>query len=123
MAILLTGLPAGIVPGFQNLSGNGKRYADMLRLNVAIPPATSPNALGLIGDDPAGFPNGRRVFDDVVTIELRAIAGVTYPLVATYTPDGAAGVISEQLTPAAGRYQSTFPYLGTPDDGFSTPSP
>ncbi len=123
VAILLTGLPAGIVPGFQNLSGNGKRYADMLRLNVAIPPATSPNALGLIGGDPAGFPNGRRVFDDVVTIELRAIAGVTYPLVATYTPDGAAGVISEQLTPAAGRYQSTFPYLGTPYDGFSTPSP
>ena len=69
----------------------GRRYADMLRLNVAIPPASSPNPLGLLGGDLAGFPNGRRVFDDVVTIELRAIAGVTYPLVdKTFTPDGAA---------------------------------
>ena len=56
--------------------------ADQLRLNVAIPPTTrSPNAFGLVGGDTAGFPNGRRVFDDVVSIELRAIAGVTYPLV------------------------------------------
>ena len=127
VAILLTGLPAGIVPGFQNLSGNGKTYADLLRLNVAIPPAASPSSLGLIGGDAAGFPNGRRVFDDVVTIELRAIAGVTYPLVATYTPDAAAGLVTEQpfnpVSPGAGRYLSTFPYLGTPHDGFSTPSP
>ena len=39
VAILLTGLPAGIVPGFQNYTG--KVQADMLRLNVAIPPTTS----------------------------------------------------------------------------------
>ena len=54
----------------------------MLRLNVAIPPTTKgPSNLGLIGGDPAGFPNGRRVFDDVATIEIRAIAGATLPLV------------------------------------------
>jgi hypothetical protein len=127
VAILLTGLPAGIIPGFQNLSGNGKRYADLLRLNVAIPPAASPSPLGILGGDLAGYPNGRRVSDDVVTIELRAIAGLTYPLVATYTPDGAAGLVTEQPfdhpTPGPGRYQPTFPYLGTPHDGFSTPSP
>jgi hypothetical protein len=121
VAILLTGIPSGIVPGFQNFTGN--TLADMLRLNVAIPPASSPSALGLLGGDVAGFPNGRRVFDDVVTIELRAIAGATYPLVnPSYTPDGAASLVSEQLTPAANRYQSTFPYLGLPHDGFSTPS-
>ncbi len=39
-AILLTGLPAGIVPGFQN--NTGKVLADMLRLNVAVPPAKEP---------------------------------------------------------------------------------
>jgi hypothetical protein len=122
VAILLTGLPSGIVPGFQNYTG--KKLADMLRLNVAIPPAASPNRLGLVAGDKAGFPNGRRVFDDVVTIELRAVAGVTYPLVnPSYTPDDAAGVVSPQLTPGAGRYQAAFPYLGTPYDGFSTPSP
>ena len=53
----------------------------MLRLNVAIPPAATPNINGILGGDLAGFPNGRRVFDNVVTIELRAIAGLTYPLV------------------------------------------
>src|ERR1700730_12561444 len=73
VAILLTGIPAGIVPGFQN--NTGSVLADMLRLNVAVPPAASPNPLGLIGGDPAGFPNGRRVADDVVTIERRGIAG------------------------------------------------
>ena len=88
-AILLTGIPAGIVPGFQNFTG--PVLADMLRLNTAIAPSKKPNELGLIGGDPAGFPNGRRVFDDVVTIELRAIAGVTVPLVdKSFTPDAAA---------------------------------
>jgi hypothetical protein len=120
-AILLTGIPGGIVPGFQNFTG--PKPADMLRLNVAIPPASSPNALGVVGGDLAGFPNGRRVFDDVVSIELKAIAGATIPLVdPTYTVDGAVGAVSSYLTPGADRYQSTFPYLGTPHDGYDTPS-
>jgi hypothetical protein len=121
-AILLTGLPAGVVPGFQNYTG--KTLADQLRLNVAIPPTTSnPSRYGLLGGDAAGFPNGRRVFDDVVSIELRAIAGVTYALVdKTYTPDAAAGLLTEGLTPATGRYQSTFPYLAPPLDGFDNPA-
>ena len=121
VAILLTGLPSGIIPGFQNFTG--KTLADMLRLNVAIPPADKPNPLGILGGDLAGFPNGRRVADDVVTIELRAIAGVTYPLVnPKFTPDAAASAVSENLTPGAGRYQAGFPYLGIPHDGFDTPS-
>jgi hypothetical protein len=121
-AILLTGIPGGIVPGFQNFTG--PHPADMLRLNVAIPPTTSsPNALGVVGGDLAGFPNGRRVFDDVVSIELKAVAGATIPLVdPSYTVDGAVGAVSSYLAPGAGRYQSAFPYLGTPHDGFDTPS-
>jgi len=121
-AILLTGIPGGIVPGFQNFTG--PKPADMLRLNVAIPPTTSsPNALGVVGGDRAGYPNGRRVFDDVVSIELKAVAGATIPLVdPSYTVDGAVGAVSSYLAPGAGRYQPTFPYLGTPHDGFDTPS-
>src|SRR5581483_6120910 len=121
-AILLTGIPGGIVPGFQNFTG--PKPADMLRLNVAIPPTTSkPNALGVVGGDLAGYPNGRRVFDDVVSIELKAVAGATIPLVdPSYTVDGAVGAVSSYLTPGADRYQPTFPYLGTPHDGFDTPS-
>ena len=122
VAILFTGIPSGIVPGFQNYTG--KVMADQLRLNVAIPPTTSnPSVFGLLGGDAAGFPNGRRVFDDVVSIELRAFADVTYALVdKTFTPDGAAGKLTEGLTPASDRYQSTFPYLAPPLDGFDTPS-
>jgi len=121
-AILLTGIPAGIVPGFQNFTGPVP--ADMLRLNVAVPPASRPNPLGLVAGDAAGFPNGRRLTDDVTTIELRAIAGVTYPLVnPAYTPDGAAGVIQDgSYNPSARRFSSTFPYIGTPHDGYSVPA-
>ena len=84
---------------------------------------SKPNALGLVGGDPAGFPNGRRVFDDIVSIELKAVAGATIPLVdPSYTPDGAAALLSSAPQPGAGRYQDTFPYLGTPHDGYDTPS-
>ena len=119
VAILLTGLPAGLVPGFQNFTGSTQ--ADMLRLNMAIPPASKPNALGMLGGDLAGFPNGRRVFDDVVTIELRAIAGVTYPLVnSSYTPDAAAALVTDGLTPTSTSFLPQFPYLGTPQGGYQT---
>ncbi len=122
VAILLTGIPSGIVPGFQNFTGN--TLADMLRLNVAIPPAAKPNALGLLGGDIAGFPNGRRVFDDVVTIELRAIAGVDLPArqPAATRPTRPPRSISEGLTPAARPLPVDLPVPGLPHDGFDTPS-
>jgi hypothetical protein len=122
-AILLTGIPAGIVPGFQNHTGSA--LADMLRLNTAIAPSKNPSELGIIGGDLAGFPNGRRVFDDVVTIELRAIAGATYPLVNSgFTPDAAAGAVTDGLTAASvpSGYLGKFPYLGVPYSGFDVPS-
>jgi len=121
-AILMTGIPAGIVPGFQNYTG--PVIADMLRLNTAIPASKNPNILGVVGGDLAGFPNGRRVYDDVVTIELRAIAGVTVPLVdKSFTPDAAAGKVTDGLTSASvpSGYLSGFPYLGVPYGGFATP--
>jgi hypothetical protein len=122
-AILLTGIPSGVVPGF---AGNftGSTLADLLRLNMAIPPATNPSLLGLLGGDVAGFPNGRRVSDDIVTIEIRAIAGATIKLVdPTFIPDAAASVVTQGLTPnIADRYLPSFPYLGTPKDGFNTPA-
>ncbi len=129
VAILLTGIPGGIIPDFQNYTGPVE--ADQLRLNLAIAPTTSnPSNLGLIGADPAGYPNGRRVFDDVTAIELRAIAGVTYPLVdASFTPDGAAGAITPGLTSSntdvtaknTVNYLPAFPYLGTPHGGYQNP--
>ena len=125
-AILLTGIPKGVVPGFDG-NFTGPAPADLLRLNMAIAPnpAAVPGNVGLLGGDIAGFPNGRRVFDDIVAIELRAIAGATIPLVdKTYTPDAAAGLLTQGVAPdpLGDRYLNVFPYLGHPKDGYDTPA-
>ncbi len=146
VAIFLSGIPSGIIPGFRN--DIGPAPADMIRLNMDIAPATSPNILGLVAGDAAGWPNGRRVFDDVTTVELRALAGLTYPLVdKSYTLDAAVPLVTDFNSaakggapsssvdefgkptgsgtipiPPAGFYLSGFPYLGTPYDGFNYPS-
>jgi hypothetical protein len=119
---LLTGIPNGVVPGFPG-NFTGTTLADLLRLNMAIKPAVNPSNLGLLGGDIAGYPNGRRVQDDVVTIELKAVAGATIPLVdPTFTPDAAVAAVTQGVGPGPDRYLSTFPYLGTPKDGFHTPA-
>ena len=122
-AILLTGIPMGVVKGFQNFTG--PTPADMLRLNVAVPPTTSnPNPIGLVAGDPAGFPNGRRLADNVVAIELRAIAGATLPLVdPTFTPDAAAAALTDGTTNTNPKLGTAFPYLAAPTSGYDTAPP
>ena len=123
LAILLTGIPDGLVDGFQNSTGDVQ--ADMLRLNTAIPPAKEPNRFGVLGGDVAGFPNGRRIADDVVSISLRAIAGATVPLVdEAFEPDAAAAAVEQGLSikDSGAELLPRFPYLGTPFDGFTNPS-
>ncbi len=124
-AILHTGIPAGIIPGYQNFTG--PVLADKLRLNTSIrpTPANKQSIYGLLGGDAGGFPNGRRVTDDVVAIELRAIAGVTYPLIdKKFVPDAAAGLLTDGLTPASvsAAFLPQFPYLGVPYSGYDNPS-
>ncbi len=119
LAILLTGIPKGVVPGFQNFTGTTQ--ADLLRLNVAVPPTKKPNPIGLVAGDPAGFPNGRRIIDDVVAIELRAVAGATIPLVdPTFTPDAASAGLTDGTSNTNLPYLDTFPYLGNPAGGYQT---
>ncbi len=128
-AILLTGIPKGVVPGFQNYTGSTQ--ADMLRLNMAVPAtaAGKVNKIGLIAGDAAGFPNGRRPIDDVTAIELRAVAGATIPLVdKNYTPDAAAAALNDGSTEGAGNrndpygeeFMTSFPYLSNPNSGFTS---
>jgi len=133
-AVLLTGVPP-LFPGFQNYTGTTK--ADMLRLNVAIKPTATANAsiLGVVGGDNGGFPNGRRVFDDVVSIELKAVAGALLnAVVPSYKPDGAAGLLYDVGGPTAEpksvsslhafglTYRTSFPYLADPWDGYDNPA-
>jgi hypothetical protein len=112
--------------------------SEMLRLNTSTPP-TAPaaqNDLGVLGGDLAGFPNGRRPYDDVVDITLRVAEGALCGAIgkcgsetsdpnhgAKYT-DGAeaAGVDSGHLhvsgkINAADTYLTAFPYLSTPIPG------
>src|SRR5215510_11067627 len=69
VAVLLTGVPG--------LNNTGTTRADELRINLSIPPKPrgTENRLGVLGNDLAGFPNGRRLTDDVVDIAERAVAG------------------------------------------------
>jgi hypothetical protein len=118
LAMLLTGFPDGMIDGFRNHTGDVQ--ADLLRLDTGVPPAELPSRFGLLGGDPAGYPNGRRITDDVVSISLRAVAGVTVPLVDDeYEPDAAAALVEQGagVADAGTGLLDHFPYLGTPFDG------
>jgi hypothetical protein len=99
--VLYKGIPVNPVsgPNYSTVVGgniNTAVYADMLRLNTAIRPDAAGSLpdmnnpglrrLGLLGGDPAGFPNGRRLFDDTVDIFLRAGVGGT-PFTSLLFPD------------------------------------
>ena len=108
VAIFLTGIPGLNQPP-------NVRPSEMLRLNVAVPPSSNPDRMGVLGGDVAGFPNGRRVGDDVFDIVLQAAAGAT-PLTPAFNrqPNNRLGdTINRNDVP----YLSQFPYLGTPHAG------
>jgi hypothetical protein len=101
VAVFLTG-----VPGL-NQPPNG-RASEMLRLNTDIGPTRSPARLGVLAGDLAGFPNGRRLTDDVIDIELQAVVGVLGG-VKTSLGDG----VNVNDVP----FRATFPYLAQPHSG------
>jgi hypothetical protein len=107
--VFLTGLPGANQP--PNVVP-----AEMIRLNVAVPVTAQPNRLGALAGDLGGFPNGRRLGDDVVDISLRVVTGV---LVNGYdkSPNNALtdGVDSNDKT-----FLSTFPYVALPHQGFES---
>ena len=79
------------------------------------------NPLGLVAGDAAGYPNGRRVLDDTTTIQLRAIAGLTIPLVdPSYTPDGAASKVTDGTTNENPPYPDDVPVPRRPNGGYQT---
>jgi len=90
--------------------------SDQIRLNVAVfpTPTSLANRLGVLGGDLAGFPNGRRPFDDVVDIELRILAGVLVPEF-NRSPNNALG---DGVDGPDKRYNPTFPFLATPHSGW-----
>ena len=124
--IFVTGIPAGAVPGLPNYTtflSDGQPH-EFLRLNTAIAPvaigATGYSRLGLLGGDIGGFPNGRRLGDDVVDIEVRALLGGT-PFTPAFnvSPNNA---FNDGVSANFEGFLTRFPYLQTPNPG-NTPRP
>ena len=120
VAAFLTGVaglnqPASVTP------------SEMLRLNTSIPavPATSQSRLGVLGNDNAGFPNGRRPGDDVVDIELRVAMGVlcTLNIGGCKPSDAPAGSLhyTDGAYIQATYFPSAFPFLQPPLPGSPNP--
>ena len=127
MSILLTGvdLPDGNPTGVNNLTFTGNTKADLLRLNMGIAPsapAGAGNRLGVLAGDLAGFPNGRRLEDDVVDIELRAVAdgyGSILNGLFGFPNLSPNNLIGDGVDANDKTLSSTFPYLATPHQGYS----
>jgi hypothetical protein len=109
LSVFLTGLdglnkPPNVVP------------AEMLRVNLATPVTANPNRLGALAGDNQGFPNGRRLTDDVVDIELQVVAGVLVPGF-NKAPNNALtqGVPGNDVP-----FLSSFPYLASPHNGYDS---
>jgi hypothetical protein len=114
ISIFLTGIknltqPANVKP------------SEELRLNVAVAPSPNPNRLGVVGGDVQGYPNGRRLADDVTDISIKAVAGAAYPLFhPTFTPDPLAAQLGDGVDFNDKPFRPSFPYLALPSSGFSS---
>ncbi|MBA4111645.1 MAG: hypothetical protein C0487_18855 [Leptothrix sp. (in: Bacteria)] len=134
MTAFLTGLPTVNRPAhITDLTGADTTrkgpLAEMLRLNTALPPTQigAQNALGVAGGDTAGFPNGRRLGDDVVDVSLRVAMGALCTLtgsadalkvgcVPSDAPVGGLG-FNDAVRADPTHFKSAFPYLNTPLPG------
>ncbi len=89
--------------------------ADLLRLNTGVPPTPAANRrrLGLLAGDAAGFPNGRRVSDDVTDIAARAVAGVLHAGFNVFPNNRIGDGVNTNDVP----YQEVFPYVAFAQNG------
>ena len=126
MAVLLTGVPG--------VNFTGGKKADLLRLNTGIAPTAAAgqgNRLGVLAGDLAGFPNGRRLEDDVTDIDLRAFACGYGPVVgpiidglgvcgpnagdANRSPNN---LLGDGVDTNDRPFSTVFPYLALPHQGY-----
>jgi Domain of unknown function (DUF4331) len=113
VTIFLTGIPGLNQPA-------NVQASEMLRLNMGVAPTAGlgkGNRMGILGGDNAGFPNGRRLEDDVVDIAIQAMAGAT-PLTADFNK-APNNLLGDGVNQAAQAFNGTFPYLSQPYSGFS----
>ena len=123
VTVFLTGVPTVTQP--PNVVAS-----EELRLNVTIPPSADPKPHGVLDGDFQGFPNGRRLTDDVTDIALRAVAcgyGAVYTVFDPFGPcDNATfggspnntAAVSDNVGTNDVPFLSTFPYEAAPHSGF-----
>jgi hypothetical protein len=108
--VFLTGIPDLNQP-------DGVQASEMLRLNMSIAPCetgcSAHSALGVIDGDTAGFPNGRRLADDIIDVALQVVEGELV---------GNANDLGDAVGANDVSFRSTFPYLALPHSG-SNPTP
>jgi hypothetical protein len=103
------------VPGLTQISEN-PAAADTLKVNLGVPASASPNRFGVLANDLAGFPNGRRLADDVTDIELRVLAG------ALLAPeDGGLQIpLGDGVDQNDHPFSAEFPYVVPGESGFDS---
>ena len=96
-----------------NKDVDAKKFApsEQLRLNMGVPPAANPNRLGVVGGDLAGFPNGRRLTDDVIDVTLQAAEGILLP-----NPPTAVGTLGDGVNANDHQFRTVFPYVALPNE-------
>jgi hypothetical protein len=82
--------------------------SEMLRLNLGVPVSRKPNRLGVIGGDRQGFPNGRRLMDDVLDIAVQAVEGAAVSGIVEPLARG------DKVDHNDRRFGKAFPYLALP---------
>jgi hypothetical protein len=102
---LLTG-----IPGLTQIAPKAPP-TDTLKINLGVPVNPSPSRFGVLAGDTQGFPNGRRLEDDVTDISLRVVGGF---LKGNKLPLGD-GVDRNDVP-----FRSSFPYVALPHDGFGS---
>jgi hypothetical protein len=100
--VFLTGVPGLNQPP-------GVKASEMIRLNTDILPTARPDRMGVLAGDIQGFPNGRRLTDDVIDITVQAAAGILTGAKVGGLGDG----VDRNDVP----FRSSFPYLAFPHSG------
>ncbi len=108
VSVFLTGVPGLNQPAHLTAPG------EELRLNTSIKPTATPNRLGVIAGDNAGFPNGRRLADDVIDISLQVVEGELV---------GAPNDLGDGVNANDSKFGTHFPYVALPHSGSRGGSP
>ncbi|MDT0567473.1 DUF4331 domain-containing protein [Streptomyces sp. DSM 3412] len=82
--------------------------SEQLRLNTSIEPTAKPKRLGVLDGDNQGFPNGRRLTDDVIDIALQVVEGELVD---------APNDLGDAVDKNDKKFGKSFPYVGLPTAG------